>query len=62
MNIQSGQLAELATVCQYVAHHDPPDVILTDGQPLINVTSWACARFCRKELSDNDEELWRVIC
>jgi len=61
-NFKLVELAELAHVCQYVAHHDPPDVILTDGQPLINVTSWACARFYRKDLSDNDEELWRVIC
>jgi diacylglycerol kinase family enzyme len=56
------QLAELAHICQYVARHDPPDVILTDGQPLINVTGWACARFYKEALSDNDEELWRLIC
>ena len=61
-NFKFVELAELAHVCQYVADHDPPDVILTDGQPLINVAGWACARFYREDLSDDDEELWRVIC
>jgi len=57
------QLTELAHICQYVTHHNPPDVILTDGQPLINVVGWACARFYREALADNnDEELWRLIC
>jgi diacylglycerol kinase family enzyme len=61
-NFKFIQLAELAHICQYVTHHDPPDVILTDGQPLINVAGWACARFYKEALSDNDEELWRLIC
>lgn len=61
-NFKLVELAELAHICQYVTDHDPPDVILTDGQPLINVAGWACARFYRKDLSDDDEELWRVIC
>ncbi|UCC90783.1 MAG: hypothetical protein JSW24_01065, partial [Dehalococcoidia bacterium] len=61
-NFKFIQLAELAHICQYVTHHDPPDVILTDGQPLINVTGWACARFYKEALADNDEELWRLMC
>jgi diacylglycerol kinase family enzyme len=60
-NFKLVELAELARISQYVAHHDSPDVIFTDGQPLINVTSWACARFYRKDFFENDEELWRVI-
>jgi diacylglycerol kinase family enzyme len=61
-NFKFVELAELANICQYVADHDPPSVILTDGQPLINVASWACARYYREDLLDNDEELWSVIC
>ncbi len=61
-NFKFVELAERAHICQYVSDHDPPDVILTDGQPLINVAGWACARFYREYLSDDDEELWRVIC
>ncbi len=61
-NFKLLELAELAHICQYVTDHDPPDVILTDGQPLINGAGWACARFYREYLSDDDEELWRVIC
>ena len=60
-NFKLVELAELARISQYIAHHDFPEVILTDGQPLINVTSWACARFYKKDFSENDEELWRVI-
>jgi diacylglycerol kinase family enzyme/thymidylate kinase len=61
-NFKLVELAERAHICQYVSDHNPPDVILTDGQPLINVSGWACARFYREALSGDDEELWRVIC
>jgi diacylglycerol kinase family enzyme len=61
-NFKFVELAERAHICQYVTEHDPPDVILADGQPLINVAGWACARFYRGDLSDDAEELWRAIC
>lgn len=59
-NLKFGELAERARICNYVATHDPPDVVLTDGHPLINCAAWAAARFYRDELT-SDEALFRAL-
>ncbi len=55
------ELAEQAQLCEYAASHDRPDVILTDGQPLINTAAWCAARFYKHELVDDDAELCHVL-
>jgi len=60
-NLKFGELAERARICNYVAAHDPPDVVLTDGHPLVNCAAWAAARFYRKELSADDEALFQTL-
>lgn len=55
------EFTERAHVRDYVANHQRPDAILTDGDPLVNTAAWAAARFYRKELSTSDEELFDVL-
>lgn len=41
----------------WVARHDAPVVILSDGDSTVNSAAWAAARFYRTELAGDDEEL-----
>jgi hypothetical protein len=59
-NLKLLELTERAHIARQMAEHDAPDVILTDGQPLINSAAWAVSRFYREELLE-DEELYRVM-
>ncbi len=56
-NLKFLELSERTRLRDYVAHHDPPDLILTDGDPLINTAAWAVARFYRRQLADDDSLL-----
>jgi diacylglycerol kinase family enzyme len=56
------KLARRARIRDYVGAHDPPDVILTDGLPLINTGAWAVAHFYREELRGDDEGLYQALC
>lgn len=55
------ELSERAHIEDYLATHDPPDLILTDGHPLANFAAWATARYYRDQLAGNDEELCRAL-
>lgn len=41
--------------------HDPPDVILTDGQPLVNCAAWSVAHFYKEDLLGDDGELFQAL-
>ena len=38
----------------YLLTHDAPDALLTDGDPLVNMSAWAAARYASEELADDD--------
>jgi diacylglycerol kinase family enzyme len=60
-NLKFLELTEQSHILTYLARQEAPEVILTDGQALVNAAAWSTARFYRKELSRDDEELWQVI-
>jgi diacylglycerol kinase family enzyme len=60
-NLKFVDLAEQARLRDYVAAHDSPDAILSDGDPLINSVTWSVARFYRAELAGSDEALGEVL-
>jgi len=55
------EFVERARIREYVAGHDPPAVIVTDGDPLVNSAAWAVARFYREYLTEGDERLTDVL-
>ncbi len=38
----------------YLLTHDAPDALLTDGDPLVNMSAWAASRYASEELADDD--------
>lgn len=55
------ELAERTSIEEHIATHDAPDVILTDGHPLVNFAAWAVARYYREQLAGDDGELCRAL-
>lgn len=55
------ELSERARIEDDVARDERPDLILTDGHPLVNFAAWAVARYYRDQLAHNDEELCRAL-
>lgn len=39
---------------EYVVAHEQPEVVLTDGDPLLNTLAWSVARLYRDELSEDE--------
>jgi len=60
-NLKFVELTQRTRIRDYVTAHDPPDVILTDGQPLLNTAAWSVACFYKEELLDDDEELYQAL-
>jgi len=60
-NLKFVELSERTRIRDYVTAHDPPDVILTDGQPLVNSAAWSVAHFYKEELLGDDEELYHAL-
>ena len=60
-NLKFIEFAERTRICEHVRAHESPDVILTDGHPLVNCAAWAVARFYKGELSRDDETLFDVL-
>jgi thymidylate kinase len=60
-NLKLIDLADQARLRDFIAAHDAPDAVLTDGDPLINATAWAIARFYREELAGADDILDQVL-
>ena len=60
-NLKFIEFTERTRVGEYVTTHDFPDVILTDGHPLVNCAAWAAARFYKDELSGDDEMLFDAV-
>jgi len=60
-NLKFVELTERTRVRDYVTTHDPPDAILTDGQPLVNCAAWSVAHFYKQELLGDDEELYEAL-
>jgi diacylglycerol kinase family enzyme/thymidylate kinase len=56
-NVKFLDLTERTRLRDHVARHDPPRVILSDGDPLVNTAAWAAARFARDSLAENDAAL-----
>lgn len=55
------EFIERTRVRDHIVAHDRPRALITDGDPLVNIASWAVARFYRDELSDADGELHDVL-
>jgi diacylglycerol kinase family enzyme/thymidylate kinase len=51
------ELTQRTRIRDYVTAHDTPEIILTDGQPLVNCAAWSVARFHKEDLHGDDEEL-----
>ncbi len=60
-NLKLIELTQRTRIRDYVTAHDPPDVILTDGQPLVNCAAWSVARFHKEDLLGDDEELYQEL-
>lgn len=59
-NLKFIELAERTRITAYLREHERRDVIVTDGDPLVNTAAWSIARFYQDELVD-DDELLRVM-
>lgn len=60
-NLKLIELTQRTRIRDYVTIHDPPDVILTDGQPLVNCAAWSVAHFYKEDLLGDDEELYQAL-
>jgi len=60
-NLKLLEFTELTHVRNHLQSHDPPAVILCDGDPLVNVSSWAAAKYLRDELADDDAMLFDLV-
>ena len=60
-NLKFVELTQRTRICDYVTTHDPPDAILTDGQPLVNCAAWSVAHFYKEDLLGDDEELYQAL-
>lgn len=60
-NLKFLELTERTRLREYVAAHEAPDVILTDGESMVNSAAWAVARFRREELAGDDEALFEAL-
>jgi hypothetical protein len=60
-NLKFVELTQRTRIRDYVTIHDPPDAILTDGQPLVNSAAWAVAHFYKHDLLGDDEELYQSL-
>jgi diacylglycerol kinase family enzyme len=60
-NLKFVELTERTRIRDYVTTHDPPDAILTDGQPLVNCAAWSVAHFYKEDLLGDDEELYQAL-
>ena len=60
-NLKLIELTQRTRIRDYVTAHDPPDVILTDGQPLVNCAAWSVAHFYKEDLLGDDEELFQAL-
>jgi thymidylate kinase len=55
------EFIERTRVRDHIVAHDRPGALITDGDPLVNIASWAAARFYRDELADGNGELHDVL-
>ena len=60
-NLKLLEFTELTHVRNHLQSHDPPAVILCDGDPLVNVSSWAAAKYLRDELAGDDAMLFDLV-
>ncbi len=56
-NVKFLDLTERTHLVDYVMRHERPDLVLCDGDPLVNTAAWAVARFARDELAGDDDAL-----
>ncbi len=60
-NLKFVELNQRSHIRHYVTTHEPPDAILTDGQPLVNSAAWSVSHFYREDLLGDDEELYQAL-
>ena len=60
-NLKFVELTERTRIRDYVTTHDPPDAILTDGQPLLNTAAWSVTHFYKEDLLGDDKELYQAL-
>ncbi|MDH4177709.1 MAG: diacylglycerol kinase family protein [Thermoleophilia bacterium] len=56
-NVKFLDLTERTRLVDHVRTHETPEVVLCDGDPLVNTGAWAVARFARDELAGDDDAL-----
>jgi len=60
-NLKFVEFTQRTHIRDHVTTHDPPDAILTDGQPLVNCAAWSVAHFYKEDLLGDDEELYQAL-
>jgi diacylglycerol kinase family enzyme len=55
------EFVERTHVRDYLVTHDAPAMLVTDGDPLVNIAAWAIARYSREELAGDDDLLFDVL-
>jgi diacylglycerol kinase family enzyme len=60
-NLKFLELTERTRQSDYLATHEAPAAILTDGCPLVNSAAWAAARYYRGELAGDDDALYDAL-
>jgi hypothetical protein len=55
------EFIERTRIREHIAAHDPPPVVLSDGDPLVNSAAWAVARYYRRHLESDDDRLTDVL-
>jgi diacylglycerol kinase family enzyme/thymidylate kinase len=60
-NLKILEFIERSHARRYLLEHDPARVILGDGDPLVNVSAWAAAKYLRGTLAGDDTGLHDLI-
>jgi diacylglycerol kinase family enzyme/thymidylate kinase len=55
------EFIERTRIRDYIVAQEQPTVLVTDGDPLVNIASWAAARFYREELAEGDNQFLDVL-
>lgn len=56
-NLKLLEFTERTHIRNHLLSHESPAVILGDGDPLVNVSAWAAAKYLREEMAGDDARL-----
>ena len=60
-NLKILEFAERTHVRNYLLAHDPPRAVICDGDPLVNVSAWAAAKYLKDMLAGDDTRLFEML-